>query len=63
MKIGDVVTYKGLHGGWIGVVVPQYGTQQGEELPDDLIICYVQWYDGSITEELIEMLEVVDEAR
>lgn len=63
MKLGDVVTYKGFHGGWIGVVVSPYGTQQGEELPDDLIICYIQWYDGSITEELIEMLEVVDEAR
>lgn len=63
MKIGDVVTYKGFHGGWIGVIVCQYGTAHGEELPDSRIICDVRWYDGSVTEELIEMLEVVDEAR
>ena len=63
MKIGDIVRYRGFYEGWIGVIVCQYGRQHGEELSDNLITCDVRWYDGSITEELIEMLEVVSEDR
>jgi hypothetical protein len=32
------------------------------ELPFGCRLCGVRWYDGSVTDELIEMLEVVNEA-
>ena len=62
MKIGDVVTYKGLYGGWIGVIVSWGEARHVGEIPIGCTLCGVRWYDGSVTDELIEMLEVVSEA-
>ena len=39
MKIGDVVTYKGLYGGWIGVIVSWGEAGHVGELPFGCRLC------------------------
>ena len=60
MKIGSLVRYKMFYEGWIGVIVSWGESEHGGELPDGCAICRIRWYDGSITEELIELIEVLE---
>ena len=62
MKTGDIVTYKGFIEGWIGIIVSWGEGGHIGDVPEDGI-CAVRWYDGSVTDELVETLEVIHEAR
>ena len=58
MKLGSVVTYENFEEGWIGVII-SFGDCFIDEYYDCCVTCCVRWYDGSVTEELIEMLKVI----